>query len=125
MKPPKYISWAAFHIGWGQEVKAAKSVIFFHHKSKAAMPDFSSLASRYVILCSNCDLYDSTKFDHYFLITNPCLTKKKLVSFLKSQVNLGYVGGRVESEADCDNGQEATAGPHLSYYCYITTNTIV
>ena len=51
---------------WGQEVKAAKSVIFFHHKSKAAMPDFSSLASRCVTLCLNCDLYDITKFDHYF-----------------------------------------------------------
>ena len=57
--------------------------------------------------------------------TNPCLTEKKLVSFLKSQVNLGYVGGRVESEADCDNGQEATAGPRLSYYYRITTNTAV
>ena len=54
-------------------------------------------------------------------LTNPCLTEKKLVSFLKSQVNLGYVGGRVESEADCDNGQEATAGPRLSYYYCIST----
>ena len=27
---------------------------------------FSSLASRCVILCLNCDLYDITKFDHYF-----------------------------------------------------------
>ena len=58
-------------------------------------------------------------------ITKPCLTEKKKVAFLKSQVNLGYVGERVESEADCDNGQEATAGPRLSYYYYITTNTIV
>ena len=123
VKPQKYISWAAFHIEAGQEVKAAKSVIFFHHKSKAATPDLSSLASRYVILCLNCDLHDSTMFDHYFLITNPCLTKKKLVSLLKSQVNLGYVGERVESEADCDNGQEATAGPRLSCYYYITTIT--
>ena len=57
--------------------------------------------------------------------TNPCLIEKKLVSFLKSQVNLGYVGGRVESEADCDNGQEATAGPRLSYYYCITTITTI
>ena len=103
----------------GQEVKAAKSVIFFHHKSKAAMTDFSSLASRCVILCLNCDLYDITKFDHYF--------HNKLVSHRKETGLLFkcYVGGRVESEADCDNGQEATAGPRLSYYYCITTNTAV
>ena len=56
---------------------------------------------------------------------NKPVKKKKLVSFLKSQVNLGYVGGRVESEADCDNGQEATAGPRLSYYYCITTITTI